>query len=182
MRNDLHHLVLHPGEGQFPIYRSRKVLAMPRARRRSTPESTTKEIKGVCFLFSETGTEGGWWAVQEDGYTYPGGNWMYEGLRFLENGDEFTVYDKDGSAIWSGIIDQDDKTGAVPHTAIRKGKVVEVRGWKQQVVGGWWVHWIQRGMDPEEWGELFEGNKRCLIRRQDAITPDSAQVKANRGG
>jgi hypothetical protein len=24
-----------------------------------------KEIRGVCFLFSETGTEGGWWAVQE---------------------------------------------------------------------------------------------------------------------
>ena len=27
-----------------------------------------KEMKGVCFLHSETGTEGGWWAVQEDGF------------------------------------------------------------------------------------------------------------------
>ena len=23
-----------------------------------------KEMKGVCLLFSETGTEGGWWAIQ----------------------------------------------------------------------------------------------------------------------
>jgi hypothetical protein len=27
-----------------------------------------KEMKGVCFLFSDTGTEGGWWAMQEDGF------------------------------------------------------------------------------------------------------------------
>jgi hypothetical protein len=75
-----------------------------------------------------------------------------------------------GSTLWCGIIDQDDKTGAVPHTAIRKGKVVKVRGWKQQVVGGLWMHWVQRGMEPEMWGKLFEGNKRCLIRRPEAIT------------
>jgi hypothetical protein len=132
-----------------------------------------KEIGGVCFLFSETGTEGGWWAVHEDGYSYPDGHWMYEGLRLLENGDEFTVFDKDGSTLWSGVIDQDDKTGAIPHTVIRKGKIVKLRGWKQQVVGGWWVHWVQRGMNPEAWAELFEGNKRCLIRRPEAITPNS---------
>ena len=102
---------------------------------------------------------------------------MYEGLRSLENGDEFTVYDRAGSILWSGIIDQDDKTGAISHTAIRKWKVVKLRGWKQQVVGGWWVHWVQRGMDPEAWGELFQGDKRCLIRRPDAITPKSVTPK-----
>jgi len=47
---------------------------------------------------------------------------------------------------------------------------VEERGWKQHVVGGLWVHWVQRRMDPEMWGKLFEGNKRCLIRRPAAIT------------
>jgi len=125
-----------------------------------------QEIKGVCFLHSETGTEGGWWAVQEDGFQTDSGHWKYEGLRNLENGDEFTVYDKDGGILWSGIIDQDDETGAISHTALRKGKVVRIRGWKQQVVGGWWVHWVQRGVDPERWGDLFVGNKRCLVRRE----------------
>lgn len=24
-----------------------------------------KETNGVCFLYTETGTEGGWWAMQE---------------------------------------------------------------------------------------------------------------------
>jgi hypothetical protein len=34
-----------------------------------------KEMRGVCFLHSETGTEGGWWAMQEDGFvTEDGGS------------------------------------------------------------------------------------------------------------
>jgi hypothetical protein len=49
-----------------------------------------KEMKGVCFLFSETGTEGGWWAMQEDGFTDKDGSWSYEGLQVLEEGDDFT--------------------------------------------------------------------------------------------
>ena len=32
-----------------------------------------KEMKGVCLLFSETGTEGGWWAMQEDGFVIEDG-------------------------------------------------------------------------------------------------------------
>ena len=125
-----------------------------------------KEMKGVCLLFSETGTEGGWWAMQEDGYVAEDGHWLYEGLQYLEEGDDFTVFADDGSVLWHGIIRQDDKTGAIPHRVIRKGKVVIDKSWKQQVVGGMWVHWIQKGMDPEAWGELFEGKKRCLLRRE----------------
>ena len=63
-----------------------------------------KEIRGVCFLHSETRTEGGWWAVQEDGFETDSGHWKYEWLKYLENGDEFTVYNEDGSIVWSGII------------------------------------------------------------------------------
>jgi len=37
-----------------------------------------KEIKGACFLFTETGTEGGYWAVQENGKR------GYEGLQVLK--------------------------------------------------------------------------------------------------
>ena len=119
----------------------------------------TKEIKGICFLFGETGTEGGWWALQEDGFETEDGHWTYEVLRYLEEGDDFTAYADDGSVLFRGVIHQDDKTGAIPHRVIRKGRVVIDRRWKQQVVGCMWVHWIQKGMDPELWGDLFMGKK-----------------------
>jgi hypothetical protein len=124
-----------------------------------------KEMKGVCFLHSETGTEGGYWAMQEDGFVTRDGHWRYEGLQFLEEGDDFTVFAKDGSVLWHGIIHQNTKSGAVPQRVIRNGKVVTDHSWKQQVVGSMRVHWIQRGMDPEDWGELFYGERRCVLKR-----------------
>ena len=124
------------------------------------------EMKGVAFLFSETGTEGGWWAMQEDGFLSNDGiHWSYDGLRLLEEGDDFTVYAGDGSVLWQGIIHQDTTTGLIPRQVIRKGKLVNDRTWKQQVVGGLWVHWVQAGIDPEVWGDLFVGNKLCLLKR-----------------
>ena len=44
---------------------------------------------------------------------------------------------------------------------------------RQQAVGGMWVHWIQKGMDPEAGGKLFIGEKRCLLRRKES-DPKSA--------
>jgi len=38
----------------------------------------------------------------------------------------------------------------------------------RQVVGGMWVHWVQAGMDPDAWRELFVGHKRCLLKRAEA--------------
>ena len=129
----------------------------------------TRELKGVCFLFSETGTEGGWWAIQEDGFVTDDGDWAYEGLQCLEEGDDFTVYADDGSALFDGIIHRDTRTGAIPRLVIHGDKLADHPTWKQQVVGGMWVHWTQRGVDPEAWGRLFTGNKRCLVRREEEI-------------
>lgn len=125
-----------------------------------------KEMKGVAFLFSETGTEGGWWAMQEDGYLQEDGiHWKYEGLRELKEGDDFTVYAEDGSVLWHDVIHYDKETAMRPRQIFRKGKIVTSRKWKQQLVGGMWVHWVQAGVDPEVWGQLFLGNKRCLLKR-----------------
>ena len=126
-----------------------------------------KEMKGVCFLFSETDTEGGWWAMQEDGFVTEDGHWRYEGLQYLEGGDGFTVFAEDGTVLWHDIIHRDSTTGSIPRQVIRKGKLANDRTWKQQAVGGMWVHWIQKGMDPEAWGGLFSGNKRCLLKREE---------------
>ena len=126
-----------------------------------------KEMKGVCFLFSETGTEGGWWAMQEDGFVSEAGHWKYEGLQYLREGDDFAVYADDDGMLFHGIIHQDALTGAIPRQVIRNDKLANHPTWKQQAVGGMWVHWIQKGIDPEAWGQLFTGNKRCLVRREE---------------
>jgi hypothetical protein len=135
-----------------------------------------KEMKGVCFLFSETGTEGGWWAMQEDGFTDKDGSWSYEGLQVLEEGDDFTVYAEDGTVLFHGIIHRDTETGAIPRQILHYGKLVNHQTWKQQAVGGMWVHWIQKGMDPKRWGELFVGEKRCLLRREVSDPKDGPMI------
>lgn len=132
-----------------------------------------KEMKGVCFLHSETGTEGGWWAMQEDGFVTEDGDWRYEGMQCLEEGDDFTVFAEDGNVLWHGIIRRDSKTGRIPRQIFRNGKPVNSRNWKQQAVGGMWVHWVQRGMDPKAWGNLFIGEKRCLLRREEPTPKDA---------
>jgi hypothetical protein len=127
-----------------------------------------KEMHGVAFLFSETGTEGGWWAMHEDGFMMEDGfHWQYEGPRELQEGDEFTVYAEDGSVLWTGTIKYDKKTNLRARQVMRKGKLVNSRDWKQQVVDGVWVHWLQSGVKPEVWSELFVGHKRCLLRREE---------------
>jgi hypothetical protein len=127
-----------------------------------------KEMKGFCFLFSETGTEGGWWAMQEDGFMDKDGiHCSYDGLRTLEENDEFTVYDSDGNVLWAGIIHQDTKIGLQSHSVFRNGKWVVDNTWKQQAVDNMWVHWLQAGIDPKVWSELFGGNNRCLLRREE---------------
>jgi hypothetical protein len=111
-----------------------------------------REMRGVCFLFSETGTEGGRWAIQEDGFVTQGENegeqWSYAGLRILGEGDDFTAYGDDDSVLFHGIIHRDTKTGAVSR---RNGNAVTRISRKRQVVGGMWVHWVQKAMDPEAW-------------------------------
>ena len=129
-----------------------------------------KEMKGFCFLYSETGTEGGYWAMQENGFMHEDGiHCSYEGLRELEENDDFTVYTEDGKILWSGIIHQDSTTGAIPHQVIRKGKLTTDPNWLQQVVNGMYVHWIQSGVDPQFWSELFLGDKKCLLKREENV-------------
>jgi hypothetical protein len=67
----------------------------------------------------------------------------------------------------------------IPRQVVRKGKLVNHRTWKQQVSGGMWVHWVQAGIDPVAWGELFVGNKRCLLKRTSPDARSSADAPAS---
>lgn len=69
-------------------------------------------LRGVCFLHSETGTEGGYWAFQDKRFMtppskkFPSGQWSYKGLHILEDGDRLTIYDKQNrrKVLWRGVI------------------------------------------------------------------------------
>lgn len=62
-------------------------------------------LKGVCYFYSETGTEGGYWAFQDNKYISPQG-WSYKGLHILKNGDQLTIFSPDNptQVVWSGTI------------------------------------------------------------------------------
>ena len=78
-------------------------------------------------------------------------------------------YAKNSSVLFHDVVHRDPKTGRILRQVLRKSKLVDDQAWKQQVAGGMWVHWIQKGMDPEAWGELFVGDKRCLLIREEKV-------------
>lgn len=107
------------------------------ARKKKAP----RVIEGVLEDYFETGTEGVIWSVFEDDKK------SYDGLHPIDSGDKLTIYNEDGTVRWVGRIDPDFKTG------YQKYPMNPSCG--QQVSCGRWVHWIQKGFDPDEWGKMF---------------------------
>ena len=93
-------------------------------------------IKGRCHFYSETGTEGGWWAIMSE---VPSGRSPYEGLHVLADGDELQIFDPTDptKVVWSGAI------------ALTLHPLFTVD------VFGWWIHADQRGIDRIAWAEFF---------------------------
>lgn len=98
-------------------------------------------IKGKLEAYFETGTEGVLWAVYENGQT------GYDGLNILEEGDELTIYGNDGRVVFQGAVDPDRQIGWTAHPGGYGGG--------QPVALGMWIHWTQRGFQPDDWAKLF---------------------------
>ncbi len=102
-------------------------------------------LEGVCHFWSETGTEGGYWAFQNAKYIFastpewPHGNWSYDGLWVLQDGDFLTIYEKDDSSriMWEGEIKLHNYT---PFT---------------ESAFGMWIHSDQEGVDRGTWAQWF---------------------------
>ena len=92
-------------------------------------------LKGRCYFFSETGTEGGYWAFQEDGCDPR----SYDGLHILENGDRLTVFNPRNrkQKIWSGVISLKEYSPFA------------------QAVFWHWIHADQKGIRREKWAQFF---------------------------
>jgi hypothetical protein len=108
-------------------------------------------IKGTLFLYSETGTEGGYWAIQDekfigkrdDGSPY----WSYDGLHPLEDGDHLKIYHPDGILVWEGEIKLKQ------HPVFTES--VDVHDESSGVNLGLWIHADQIGMSRHDWAYPF---------------------------
>lgn len=107
-----------------------------------------RKIIGTPYAYAETGTEGFYWSVTEDGIEEMKS--PYDGLHLLEEDDHLMITNKEGQVLFEGVIKKDTETGKIPRPFNPS--------YLQQVAGGVWVHWIQKGFDPDIWADLFADN------------------------
>jgi hypothetical protein len=100
-------------------------------------------IRGTLNLHSETGTEGGWWAIQDERFIqprtedWPHERWSYDGLHLLKDGDHLKILAPDGSIYWEGFIN------------------LKQYGVFTEEAFGFWIHADQSGIDREFWAMPF---------------------------
>lgn len=97
-------------------------------------------IKGTLEGWSETGTEGMVWCVEEDGKE------GYNALNPLRDGDHLRIL-SDDILIWEGVIDLEYETGYRPYPMNPE--------YGQQCACGFWVRGNQKGFEIENWAKLF---------------------------
>lgn len=107
-------------------------------------------MKGVIFFHSETGTEGGYWAFQNEEFmSADGKSWSYDGLHTLNTGDHLTIYDKEEKEIvWQGKINLTQFT------------IFEEDAF------GLWIHNTQIGVDKETWAKWFFDELPAVLERK----------------
>lgn len=96
---------------------------------------------GVLDWFAETGTEGMIWILSEDGKS------GYDSIVVLEAGDYLKVFREDDSVLFAGIIVPDYEAGKTPSPFNPE--------YSKPCALGFWIHWTQRGWQPDDWARLF---------------------------
>ncbi len=124
-------------------------------------------LVGTLEFHSETGTEGGYWAFQENKFKhgpvkkcpwdpeecpviqgFSEEHYSYEGLHLLKDGDMLIVYEKDRTSIlWSGEVALDEKP------------VFTVD------VDGVWVHSLPKNVDSQKWAQWFFKNYPADLKK-----------------
>lgn len=107
-------------------------------------------IKGNLVLYFETGMEGAEWAM-----VYRGNKKSRVKVHFLEQGEGLRIYEGD-KTLWQGKIDKDTKKNLSSKTGYP---------YKRQVVEGYIVHWLQRGVKPKDWANWFLSEKECELEK-----------------
>lgn len=116
----------------------------------------------VLAEWSETGTEGMVWTIEDTSVTEP-----YMGMKIISNGMHLKVFNHDNSIAFDGVIDQDKEAGWTHYPyylqEIAKTRkitqedldLLKTNGFGQPSALGYWIHWTQRGWNPDDWARLF---------------------------
>ncbi len=112
-----------------------------------------KKYLGRLEPFFETGTEGMCWLLVEDG------KFSYDALVSIDNCDHLKIYNSDDAVAFDGIIDQDHKAGWT--------EFPQNPGHGQPSALGYWIHWTQKGWNPDDWAALFFNYNIKTEKRSD---------------
>lgn len=102
-----------------------------------------EKVTGALDIYFETGSEGVFWVIYDENQK------DFYGLTLVEQGDYLKVFDEDDTVLFDGEIVPDYETGWMEYP-LNPGS-----GLGQQCALGWWVHWIQKGWQPDDWASLF---------------------------
>ena len=100
-----------------------------------------KKHDGFLDFHGDNQNHGIVWILKEDGK---------RGYQTIDHGDHLVIYNDNKSVLFSDIIKPDYQTGR----SQKHG---------QQEALGWWVHWIQKGWQPDDWAMLFTRHLRAML-------------------
>lgn len=141
-----------------------------------------KEIKGITYLYYETGTEGAYYAVLDESKSD-----FYESLVLLEENDEIIIWNKNKTQIiYQGAIKKDRQKNLTQFSWVEKyrNNQVEFREkfnrdfpskeeielyYSQQASLGIWVHWLQADVDDKLWTQWFLEELPVLLIKNNSL-------------